>query len=264
MRLKDILFESNVRKAEEVLKLLKSGKYRNKRRKILRAEDRKHYPAAIRDIRKDRVPLDSKRVVHEILSAMAKRPEYSEYPSRKESKFGATSDREEYLKQYGPNIYYVFPESDARICSHDEDAYYTMRDIGRLLRSNLSEFESYFDGKYDEIDYEDRKKRYDKLQKFTSAVNNYEWDRLEKVIIQSLSELIDEAEKLADEKYGGVGFSAEDIVEGFELCDEYFDNLYLGVVGSSEEIMFDGDTYLAVDRNWFDKNFQYNDGWELK
>lgn len=266
MRLKSLLLENDkvverIETPEELEDLWDNGQFINNGLKLLRGTHQTIYDGGvIKKMRKDREPLDTKRVVHEFISALSNLPENDRFPSRKESKFAATVSDMSYLRQYGSNIHYVFPAGNAQIVSLRDDAHYIMNDIGRNLSSNMRQTMGYFYGDHDQIDYEERRDNYPDLAKFVKSIAHREWNQMSQILKNAKNDVIEQAKALADDQYGGTGFEAEDIVEAFRLADEYFDSLWPGVLGSQKEVMFNGSYYLLVRKSWLEDNFEIKNG----
>lgn len=269
--LREVQAKERISTPSKLAEMFNDVRFYNKKRKLYRATHSSIYRAEIHEIRKDRKPLDTSMRTHYLLSGLSKRSEYLQYPSREESKFAASVLDEEYLSQYGNNIYLAFPSSDAKIVSLDNDAYRILTGIDHEFPTNLQSLESYFMGSQLNSDgeqvsnpeNEERQERFPFLFSFVQAMDSFNWEKFKRIVQKHKGEIIKDARQIKEESYG-IEKEAKDLLETFARAHEYFEKLHSGILGFSEEVMFDGDEYLMVNQRWFKKNFEFKNGWKLR
>jgi len=179
---------------------------------------------------------------------------YNSHPKRSESKFGS-ADRS-VVSQYGTHQVLVFPEKNASLKSLKTDstptyfmpAYHSIESVlmsdrynqilKKLAREDLNNL-VYF---------------YRNAQKYQLEEMNYgNWKNyLNKKIEGVLGDV---------NKASSASISSElvkDIAYSFRSIERYFKNLKENVEEEDKEVIFDGETYLRVDPEYFKKHFMWS------
>lgn len=281
MRLKDILISEgkreSIREPETLNKLFQNGRLYNRKRKLYRSiHGGTIYRAEMREMEK-RDPLDTPLKVFHLLNGLSMRSENQKYPSREKSRFAASYMDEEHLSQFGDKVYYVFPSSDAKIASLEEDAVHIIRSIEYEMPNNFRGLERYFgindtkdplgNQRLEDEAYKKRINNFPHLYSFVKSYDEFNWKEFKVVVRDHKNDIIREAKKMKelDSTSRLISEEVEQVVSTFDVAEDYFDSLVEGVMGLSEEIIFGGDEYLLANRRWFDKNFKWNgNSWEMK
>lgn len=258
MRLKDILKESNsdIKSSDDLEELeeeLASGKWYMEEELIYRGETfRDTSTWKVRKIRKNRKPKDTPPYIQAIVDGMAANFE-TDYPLRSESKFGGGSYRKGELKGYG-DLKVCFPQKSASVFNRHHDTYTLFQTLSTKAKSIKASDK-------DKID----KERYPHIYKFLKYLESPH-DKREKIfqlLTKHYSEIFDSCVNLV-EKNTLITFEyMYDFLD--EIQEGYFGELEKGVSSHSYEHIFDGEKYLVVDAEIFERGFHFEDGlWKLK
>lgn len=244
-------------------------------------------PWKIKNIRKDREPRDTRKWVDELVERVRSKY-YSEVPSRRASKFAASSEKgkREVGNKYGhPHI--IFPEADAPIYSISRDPMHFMNSITKsgtkvmelmnsITRNSLTQKTKKLRKKL----VSDLKSRAPSVWKFAKELDSGEIDfsitknpveierRANEARRHFYNNYEDEGGKLDDPVGSSAKMTLSDMFRGLcqfvgEIFDDihaYFVNLSEGVVAESGEVMYSGDSFVRVEwRFWkffIDYDFQ--------
>jgi len=220
----------------------------------------------VRDIRKDRKPRDTHEYLQKIFDLVAEKM-YPNVPKRSESKFAANSvsEAERYAASMydgsGGSVKVVFPEKGANVASFDSD---TLTLYFGAVESYFNQFDWNLDSKVEltdnpigknqklyhkfidlALDVFDRKTH--KINEFVEIIKNH-GDEIKKYA---------KKEKIKREKLGNKVLGAINTIEA------YFEEMKAGISGSAEEVIFDGNKYLAIEKEFFEETFEFDGKWKV-
>jgi len=262
MRLKKYLFESSEKRARaERLDHYLQTKFKNDSRVLLyRGTSTEVDDWQEKKIRKDREPKDTRVAIHHIVDAISENY-YPGFPKRSESKYASTSDYKSSLKDYGPNIYIVFPEKDADIVSWEHDTYKFLNNAGIKI-SNYNKLEP-----LSEVLMEEGFENLSKFLKLYYLKQHQNMrgveDRLKEVVGNSWNEIKTEL-KTAYKKGAAEDFRLAPVLDGIESIEKYFERGMVGIHQGTFEIMFNGSEYLVVEESFFEEHFVWRGQWQIK
>ncbi len=220
----------------------------------------------VRDIRKDRKPRDTHEYLQKIFDLVAEKM-YPNVPKRSESKFAANSVSE--AAKYAASMYdgsdgsvkVVFPEKEANVASFDSDtltlyfgaveSYFNQIDwnldsnvelTDNPIGKNQKLYHKFIDLALDVFD-----RKTHKINDFVEIIKNH-GDKIKTYA---------KKEKIKHEKLG------EKVLGAINTIEAYFEEMKSGISGSAEEVVFGGDKYLAVEKEFFEDNFEFNGSWKL-
>lgn len=252
MRFKQLLFENQF---EEVLDKYKMDMPSDKL--LYRGYEEDINKWKVKKIRKDREPLDTPKVTQKFIDGVAEKL-YPQVPLRSRSKFASTQRDE--AEDYG-TVYLCFPEQSANIVSFPHDSW----------RGYLGLLTGYFEDVYydqDDIPFDKYHSGKDqKVYKFLELVLQVYKERMYYKIAE-LADLIDASGEFLrsytqepEYEYSAEGAVAKII----GTTKRYFEEMKWGISEDSTEIMFNGDSYILMDEEYFFDNFKWNGKrWEFK
>lgn len=285
MRLKDILLEDYKRDTEKALELdsiLTGEEFKNDMETLFyRGESsRKVKYFETRSIRKDRKPKDTPIQVQKLIDVIGEY-QYPNVPKRSESKYAASNLGE--ARAYGdPHV--VFPEKDANVVSFLADTFNYLPGIKGFRACT-----HFLDEDVTELPPNDR------ILAFRSDLNAN--DYIKKFVVgcaylfkkETVPGMLRDVfksigiEKMISEfrRFKNIVEKDEEPSQDYDHRDETFAKIIIQVLqdidgyynrrlrrnnhSSSSEIMFDGDSYLLVNYDFFSAYFQYVEGkWKVK
>ncbi len=221
----------------------------------------------VRGIRKDRKPRDTHEYLQKIFDLVAEKM-YPNVPKRSESKFAANSvsEAERYAASMydgsGGSVKVVFPEKGANVASFDSDtltlyfgaveSYFNQIDwnLGSSVEltdnpigKNQKLYHKFIDLALDVFD-----RKTHKINAFVELIKNHGEE------IKSYAK----KDKIKHEKLG------EKVLGAINTIEAYFEEMKSGITGKAEEVLFDGNKYLAIEKEFFEKNFEFEGKWRLK
>lgn len=214
----------------------------------------------IRRIRKNRKPKDTQPFLDMLIDDIEDIG-YPKAPKRRESKFAATS--RSIASQYG-DIYLTFPDRSAKVVSLPYDAYNYFEFVQDMLMDIADEFYYINDDPSHEtgVDMIDRF-----LKNLTKLVYEQDLDSSEKIadmIVNHVEELIMVVEDyVKTESPGSLLEYLDDVIRKIE---SYFQDMsYNDFYPGADEVIYDGDTYLLIEEDFFFKNYEWDgSNWKLK
>lgn len=245
MRLKKLLYEDQKESLDEKLEEFKSDNKTLLYRQTDTVIDGKFEVRSIRE--KMRMPLGAS-VFPQVFIDFLIDKNNMDVPKRSQSKYAMTEKPGKYI--FGDHTYVVFPQKNSNIVSFEKDTVDYRVEVDRAFdrinfhyQDDIDQYH-YFNKlleKATNINIEDEKT----VEEFRSFVED-KW----KYVIQDRQNIYRDESFPKELK--------ENVRKMFESFHKYFDNMKKGVVGGSEEIIFDGDKYLAVDMDYFEKNVRWN------
>jgi len=221
----------------------------------------------VRYIRKDRKPRDTHEYLQKIFDLVAEKM-YLNVPKRSESKFAANSvsEAERYAASMydgsGGSVKVVFPEKGVNVASFESD---TLTLYFGAVESYFNQIDWNLDSKVELTDNPigknqklyhkfidlalevfDRKTH--KINEFVEIIKNH-GDEIKKYASR---------EKIKHEKLGNKVLGAINTIEA------YFEEMKSDISGSAEEVLFGGDKYLAIEKEFFEKNFEFDGKWQIE
>lgn len=256
--------EENERKeaAEKLDSLFLEGEYRNDiREKVYRGYDANTGTYGVYRIRKDRDPRDTDEFFDDLIFYLE---EFSRFlaPKRSESKF-ATTFRSE-ASRYG-NVYLCFPDTTANIVSLNTDAYSYFEEPTNVLKELGSIF---YDIKENESLFSDQ-------PVFRTFIVNVRdmivlgdpkaTKKVAELIWNERWKLLNLSNKYQKEMRGEEARLIGSIDVAINKIHSYFEEMNQGVEGQSDEIIFDGESYVMADEDWFSTHFVWTGSeWRYK
>lgn len=268
MKFKKILENKEEQTAARYLDDQLKLEYKNENKNLLYRKDETLIDTwKERDIRKDRKPLDTDTLVNKIVKCLEVK-KFSNVPKRSKSKFAVSEGGKENLSLYSGYTYICFPHEDADVVSLNKDSY-----------------TKYFEKAYKHL--RSAKERYDE----DSGRFELKREEVPEVIIKFMDQLLDDwrydksfvetrnficknydeiVNKTADASSNSYEFHAtpkllNDLVTAFSKIESYFRDMEAGIKKGSEEVIFDGPSYILVHPDFFDEYFKWMDGmWQLK
>lgn len=280
MRFKDLLLENGLfEEAKKCSNIINSGEYRNTKLLLVRGEATlKTDSCVVKNIRKDRVPLDTDPLIDELVEAYRVRF-YPDRLSRRESKYAvAAADIDQsdisaqHVSSYG-RAYIVFPEADAQINSYPSDTYTIFQFIDSHVR-NFGNFSRKLDSEEtNEFVWQLFDNRYSTLYDFSKAMYHDDISRVKDIINDKLNILIDQLDEAQSNKvlkekgsFSMVGFF-ESLQSAFDKLDKYFSRADSEIGKKDKEVIFGGDKYVAIAHKFFTRFFKYypeTDSYKIK
>ncbi len=247
--------ENQSREAAEKLDgLFIEGEYRNNiKEKVYRGYDADIGTFGVYEIRKDRDPRDTDEFFDDLIFYLE---EFSRTlaPKRSESKF-ATTFRSE-ASRYG-NVYLCFPDSTANVVSLGTDAYTyfeepsnVLKELGAIfydikekenLFSDQTVFRTFIVNVRDMVALGDPKA----TKKVADLIWNERW------------KLLNLSNKYGKELRGEEARLVDSIDVVINKIHGYFEEMEQGVTDLPDEIIFDGESYVMADQDWFSKHFKW-------
>lgn len=215
-------------------------------------------------IRKNRKPRDTPKWIDQFIEN-ARKYFYPNVPSRRESKFAASSKsgRGE-VGTYG-DIFVVFPEKDVPIVSHGNDQFTVVVEVDRsratikkifkneMSSSEVEDFNNFLKRENERI--------YDFLEALVYNDGGFDFHFKFYKNLFSFNQKILQAGKKFQKKYSSSGDNVIQqlsyiVFEVKKYLDEVQENK--GVKPNSNEVMFSGDEYLKINWSFWKRFFQYN------
>lgn len=262
MRLKEILTENSGYEAEaKKLHGLLQDKYTGPKNPLYRGYSEDVDTFKVKNIRKNRRPSDTPRYLQRLVDEMAEDYDALEIPKRRESKFASTS--RSFAASFG-QPYICFPEKDANIVSSKYDTWeQTLARVHSHFKKSINLYERK-DWKKETI-----KERYPDLARAIQLLKDAkEEDSLERKfgLVEKLWNFFDENREEIQRQ--GELSGIEELLSAFSLIEvHYLDTFDKSIGKNDEEVMFDGDTYLLVDPEFFDRYFEWDrmyGKWKIK
>lgn len=220
----------------------------------------------VRDIRKDRKPRDTHEYLQTTIDLVAEKM-YPNVPKRSESKFAANSvsEAERYAASMydgsGGSVKVVFPEKGANVASFDSD---TLTLYFGAVESYFNQIDWNLDSSVELTDNPIGKnqKLYHKFINLALDVfdrKTHKTNEFVEIIKNHGDEIKAYAkkDKIKHEKLG------EKVLGAINTIEAYFEEMKPGISGNAEEVIFDGDKYLAIEKEFFEKNFEFDGKWKL-
>lgn len=206
---------------------------------LYRETDRTIKNWATFNINRTREPKGTSNVIQIILDTYAKR-EYQNVPLRKNSKFAMTEEElgGNELNPFGENKYVVFPDEGADIISFDEDS----KRIRNKIDFQLDSMEH-----FPEPDSKVLKEFYAKTMNTKNG--NTSSSQYQNYLHNNWTKIFDLLES------GEHSFTFNSFVE---YLNRYFEKMKFGIHPDSDEVVFNGDKYLYVEKGIFQTNFKWN------
>lgn len=254
MKFKNLLLERSDEELAEKLDSLLGGEFRNGSRTLLyRGTDRGVNWFKVLKIQGDRKPIGGRYYIQKLVDIFS---EYREgnIPKRADSKFASTDKAEAGF--FGQNLIIVFPSVDANVVSFEHDTLKYRKRVDRALDSL-------------QVHHMERLEKYEHFHEFLKKSKDVEKTRIDpeeykQFIKNNWSDIIKDRQKI----YRNDDFLdklKERVREIFEGLHDYFDYMSEGIHPDSEEVMFDGDEYLAVNVSFFNEYFEWDGSeWTLK
>lgn len=258
MKLKDLIFENK----EELKKKLSDFKTDIPENRLLwRGYDQKIEEWAIKKIREDREPRDTPNFTQLYIDAVTQQI-HPEKPKRSESKFATTSHDEakKYVIESG-DVFVCFPEKDSNIVSFSFDSW---REYLGTITGNFERIyhnQDYFD--FDRIRTGKDAKLYNFIELVLDIYGNRQFHKIADLveIIDEHGDMLIKYTQQPELKHGPEG----EVAKLIGSTRRYFNDMKNGIKENSDEIMFDGDKYLLINEEWFERNFRFvNGSWKLK
>lgn len=268
--MKDILKED--RSLNELNRVLQEKFYNTSKELLYRGTDKEVDRWQTFSIRKDRKPKDTPVDVDAIIAGLEEDGAYSEYPSRRKSKFAATSGYTVDLFDFGDNVYITFPHETADISSLTIDSIDFFADASIYFMKAFGTFKN-VERRRGERFYESRE--FDTIYKFLESYRTFKDSGNENTEVlkifaeENWKKFKSEVMRGKDLKVDGTTRKfiqgCESALTGINKIERYFNYLELGIKPNSFEVMFDGPEYLLVERSYFSDNFKWDGNkWSLK
>jgi len=240
--------------AEKLDSLFAKGEYRNDiKEKIYRGYDADIGTFGVYKIRKNRDPRDTDEFFDDLIFYFE---EFSRTlaPKRSESKFATTHRRQ--ASKYG-NVYLCFPDSTSNVVSLDADAYTYFEEPSEVLKElgnifyDIKENENLFSSQpvfrrfiinvRDMIALGDLKA----TKKVAELIWNERW------------KLLNLSDKYKKELRGEEARLVGSIDVTVNKIHGYFEDMEQGVTDHPGEIIFDGESYIMANEEWFSRQFKW-------
>lgn len=225
---------------------------------IFRAENNVIDTWKEREIRKDRKPRDTGEFTDAVVSELEDHI-YTQYPKRSQSKFGVSKEYRSKLVMYADHNYIVFPHKQANIASLDMDSFTAYFEDATQNISDASNRNRLHE---ENVDLPDM------IEKFFGIVN--EPKPIEDTDMNWIGENWKELKEVATRKKDDRDMNRDEVYIAYQLymfmvnIERYFDDLEHGTKPFSAEIIFDGPSYLLINKDFFGDYFVWSeDEWKL-
>lgn len=249
------LQENEIKEAAERLdRLFVEGEYKNDiKQKVYRGYDADIGTYGVYRIRKDRDPRDTDEFFDDLIFYLE---EFSRSlaPKRSESKF-ATTFRSE-ASRYG-NVYLCFPDTTANVVSLNTDAYSYFEEPTNVLKELGSIF---YDIKENESLFSDQpvfRKFIVNVRDMIALGDPKATKKVAEFIWNERWKLLNLSDKYQEELRGEEARLIDSIDVAVNKIHGYFEVMDQGVKDQSDEIIFDGESYVMADEDWFSKHFEW-------
>lgn len=260
-----------IKEAKKLVKEINSGNWilpKNEKEYIYRGTSSVYPGWSIREIRKDREPRDTSQWLDRLLEKI-REEFYSDIPSRRESKFGATSlsGREEVTRKYGPP-HIVFVERGGKVYSRSQDAFSHTSEIEQDVSMVEAVVEdAKYESSYEEVKNE-LKVEFPYVHDYAYSLYNIKTGQVGTSFNGSIGGIVDlkkackEAEEYFRQKKRKVPRSTSDVYMMFKKLagfskqtlknfQRFYGRMKEGIYPDSMEVTFSGDTYLTVEESFW-------------
>lgn len=232
---------------------------------------------SIRKIRKDRQPRDTTTLVDGVVE-IYRQKEFPQRISRRRAKFAISfkdiEDMEmsrQALKDYG-DPYVVFPERHAKINGYEFDTFSIFSSVRSKLdsASNLLTYPVDVDDEF----IRDFVSDYLHYYRFLKHLSESDYDKTVKYFGRNFGNIVDEARAFIENEPEAVpmGFGDSEERKFYSLfrkgvkafnkamnyIHEYLSGLTTNIKSGYGEVLFTGDSYLAVHLDFFKEHFEYD------